>query len=159
MLSRSRPTQAAAVPRPPSSRSTLTLYGRGWQHYGPDHHPGQTPVVGQRLTTYGELLGRRDGAPLGEFHAAHMGTGSPFLSGPYAVGSLEFHTFTLPDGAIMGMGVTTGDPAVFAIVGGTGRYEGASGSYVARQRPVDQGGDGSAHFVFTFVTPAARAAV
>ena len=37
---------------------------------------------------------------------------------------------------------------LYAIVGGTGRYHGASGSYVASQRPAGAGGDGSADFTF-----------
>jgi hypothetical protein len=40
--------------------------------------------------------------------------------------------------------------SVFAIVGGTGRYLGARGSYVARRLPVELGGDGSAAFTMTF---------
>jgi hypothetical protein len=62
------------------------------------------------------------------------------------------HHFNLTDGTIIGMG-TTQDfrdaESVHAILGGTGRYEGASGSYVARQSPLDLGGDGTAKFDFT----------
>jgi uridine phosphorylase len=62
------------------------------------------------------------------------------------------HHFNLGDGTIVGMGTVGGlrdTESVHAIIGGTGRYEGASGSYVARQSPLDLGGDGSAHFTFT----------
>ena len=38
---------------------------------------------------------------------------------------------------------------VFAIVGGTGKYLGVTGSYVARQNPLETGGDGTAEFTLT----------
>jgi hypothetical protein len=128
----------------------MTLYGRSWHMYSPDHRHGQTPAVGDRLTTFGELLDRPGSEAIGEFHAASFSTGSPFVSGPYATGCVEVHTFSLRDGTIIGMGSTAGGNAEFAIVGGTGRYLGAGGSYVARQHQLDLGGDGSAEFRFTF---------
>jgi hypothetical protein len=155
LLTRGEPTLAAAVPRPASpggQPSTLTLRGRTWHQYGPNHRPGEAPRVGDRRSTFGELLGAKSDTAIGEFHAAAMGTGSPFLSGPFAAGSIEFHTFNLPDGNILGMGSTAGGNSTFAIIGGTGRYLGVSGSYVARQHPFDLGGDGTAEFTFTFST-------
>ena len=62
---------------------------------------------------------------------------------------METHQVTFHDGSIVGIG-TLGDlygaPSAHAIIGGTGRYEGASGSYIARQRPIELGGDGTADF-------------
>lgn len=163
LLGRTRAAEAAgAVPRREAAGGaprTLTLYGRSWRQYGAEHRVGKAPRVGERLTTFGELLGTRDGPAVGEFHAAYLGTGSPFLAGPYAAGSIEFHTFTLPEGSIIGMGAATTPTATFAIIGGTGRYAGVSGSYLARQSPADQGGDGSAHFAFTFLNPTGAGAV
>jgi hypothetical protein len=156
LLSRTESTQAAgALPRSVPSRGqprTLTLRGRSWHQYGPNHRSGEAPRVSERLTTFGELLGADGATAIGEFHAATLGTGSPFLSGSFAAGSLEWHTFNLPDGNILGMGCSAGGNTTFAIIGGTGRYLGASGSYVARQHPFDLGGDGTAEFTFTFST-------
>ncbi len=140
--------------RDTSTTRTLTLYGRSWRMYGTNHRHGETPMAGDRLTTYGELLDSSGGASIGEFHAASFSTGSSFVTGSYAIGSVEIHTFNLRDGTIIGMGASTGGNTVFAVTGGTGRYLGAAGSYVARQDPSDLGGDGSAEFRFTFLTNA-----
>jgi hypothetical protein len=45
---------------------------------------------------------------------------------------LQLHTFDLDGGTLLGMGVAKAGEGTFAIVGGTGRYEGASGSYAVR---------------------------
>jgi len=45
------------------------------------------------------------------------------------------------------MGSVLPGESLFAIVGGTGRYAGARGSYVASQHLRELGGDGTAHFV------------
>jgi hypothetical protein len=66
--------------------------------------------------------------------------------------TLEHHTFVLEEGTILGSGVGTHqlEPEdVFAIVGGTGRFAGASGTYLARQRHLEFGGDGAAEFAMT----------
>jgi hypothetical protein len=61
-----------------------------------------------------------------------------------AGGTIEVHTFRLRDGSLLGMGSTIDGESVFSIVGGTGRYAGARGSYVAQQRLRELGGDGTA---------------
>lgn len=61
--------------------------------------------------------------------------------------TLEQHLFTLPGGTLVGSGtVDLQGHGVFAVIGGTGRYAGCSGSYVAHQQRVDLGGDGSARY-------------
>jgi hypothetical protein len=49
-----------------------------------------------------------------------------------AAAALELHTFELGDGSIFGVGAGAAEQATFAVIGGTGQYAGASGSYVAR---------------------------
>jgi hypothetical protein len=84
-----------------------------------------------------------NGNPIGVFwSAAVAGGGSTTL----------FHTFQLDKGTLHGQGFGPLEEATFAVVGGTGAYKGARGQYVARQRPVAAGGDGSAEFVFDLVT-------
>ena len=98
---------------------------------------------------YGRLQGEPGGPAIGEFRAA------TFLDDAAALGShpasLEFHTFTLGDDAIFGMGIAADEGSRFAIVGGSGRYLGARGSYVAEQSPFQVGGDGTARFVLTLL--------
>jgi hypothetical protein len=82
---------------------------------------------------------------IGHFTAAHLTHDSPFAA---AVSSLEIHTFTLRDGTIDGSAVRGAD-GQFLILGGTGRYAGIQGSYVARQATRELGGNGTAEFRLT----------
>jgi hypothetical protein len=66
-------------------------------------------------------------------HAARIGS-APFL---------------FPAGTIVGMGTSLHGEATFAVVGGTGIYADARGSYVAKQRLREQGGNGTADFNLT----------
>ena len=84
---------------------------------------------------------------VGHFTAAHLTHDSPFAAG---ASSLEIHTFALKDGTIHGLGsAARGAEGHFVILGGTGRYAGASGSYVARQSSRELGGNGTAEFHLT----------
>jgi hypothetical protein len=120
---------------------TLTLAGRNW-------HALTDSTSGRQTTLSGELVDQ-EGTSLGAFYGSAARVESPVDHSP---ASVETHTFALADGTIHGMGtVAPGAPeAVFAVVGGTGRYLGARGSYVARQQPLELGGDGSASFTLTF---------
>ena len=150
----------AAGPLPPipaaeASAATLTLYGRNWSSYGQGKRVGELPAQGDRLVASGDLHAGPEGEKVGEFHAAVFHLGAPGQVGPAGAGSLELHTFLLPGGSIIGAGTATPDADrddAFAIIGGTGRYAGARGSYVARQRYRELGGDGTAELTMQFVT-------
>ena len=130
----------------------FALSGRFWELFGHDHKAGAVPQPGDRLAGFGELLSAADGEKVGEFYSTCVCVGAPFGSGPHAAASVEFHTFNLDGGTISGMGTTaTEGESVFAIVGGTGRFAGLAGSYVARQGFREAGGDGTAEFTFTLV--------
>jgi hypothetical protein len=133
---------SAAVP---ASVATLTLRGRCWYLTGRGRQAGLPPTYGDRGTAHGDLLDDTGSVSVGTFRAAcfHGGRESA---------DLELHTFSLADGTIVGMGAATDGEGTFAIVGGTGRYAGARGAYAARQGVREVGGDGSAEFVFTFVS-------
>jgi hypothetical protein len=134
---------AAADAAPPAT--TLVLHGRRFHLSSPGHRPGEVPATGDRLTGHGELLDGPNGRTIGHFTSAFFAFDSPFA----ATGSLELQTFQLEDGTIHGLGSVTGTEGHFAILGGTGRYSGARGSYVGRQRLRELGGDGTADFHLT----------
>ena len=110
------------------------------------------PAKGERLTGYGELLDRPGGTKVGEFFSTLFALDSPFGLTPMGATGLEYHSFNLSDGTILGLGTGAGDgESTFAIVGGTGRYAGARGTYIAHQRPRELGGNGTAEFRLTLV--------
>ena len=129
------------TPRSSQSR-TLHLWGRGFYLAGHGHRQGRVPDQGDRGSVYGELLDSPDGSPIGSFNSACFFTDA-------GAGGLEVHSFRLADGTLVGMGAAAGGEGTFAIVGGTGRYAGATGAYVARQNLREVGGDGSAEFDIT----------
>ena len=128
------------------SRTELRLYGRHLHLHAPTRRAGELPQKGDRHTAYAELLDGPEGAAVGHFSAAHLSLDSPFA----AVSSLEIHTFDLPDGTLHGLGsAVRGADGHFVILGGTGKYTGATGSYLARQLPRELGGNGTAEFHLT----------
>jgi hypothetical protein len=143
----SRPENAgAATPATARSTSTLRLYARQLHLQAPSRVPGQVPEKGDRHTGYAQLLNRPNGRVVGHFTAAHLALHSPFAH----AGSLEIHTFHLADGTIHGLGTPArGAEGHFVVLGGTGRYTGVSGSYVARQNARELGGNGTAEFNLT----------
>lgn len=140
----------ATTAAPGTSTTELRLYGRNFHLQAAGHTAGKMPRKDERHTTYGELLTRpNDKNVVGHFTAAHLTQDSPFAAG---VSTLEIHTFALKDGTIHGLGSVernAGAEAHFVILGGTGRYAGARGSYVARQSARDLGGNGTAEFHLT----------
>ena len=121
------------------SAGSLKLGGSGFRFTG-------EPTEAGALNMHGDLLSPA-GAELGSFHSA------PLVAAAGPAAAAQFQTFELRDGAIFGIGAAPAQgesTTTFAIVGGTGKYSGAGGSYVADLRPVDAGGDGSAKFDFKF---------
>jgi len=128
---------------PSSGSSAVILYGRNWRtSHG---RLGELPTEGERISVRGELIDDKQGLLVGEFFAAGFTIGGG--SHPAHGERLELHTFKLRDGTIIGSGTAGQLEGVFAILGGTGRFAGARGTYVARQHHQDFGGDGSAEFV------------
>lgn len=131
---------------------SLKLHGADWRQTYPERRWGVLPTSGERSAGFGQLFSAPGGPKAGEFYASAFQFGSPFGPSEYAAASMEMHQFNLADGTIVGMG-TLADfrdaESVHAIIGGTGRYDGATGSYTARQSPLELGGDGTAEFTFT----------
>lgn len=157
------PVTAPAAEEPAADSTTVEfrLFGRGWHIQGDGPRAAWArPTRGQRQLAFGELFERPDAdaeAKVGEFYAACTCVNAPFGPGPLSATFMEHHTVNLRDGNLTGMGTSQGQESVFAIVGGTGRYAGARGSYVARQAPIERGGDGTAELSFTIaLDPAAQ---
>jgi hypothetical protein len=104
----------------------------------------QAPRLGDRYTLRGELASP-EGGLAGTFAATVVAAGR---QGAVA-SAVESHWFVLADGAIFGMGTRTpGTSDAFAVVGGTGRFAGASGTYTVVAAPLGLGGDGTGRFIF-----------
>ncbi len=130
----------AAVPAAATGKTkSVVLGGRDWRHAVHDAQPGTLPAATAARTPSGRIVDAR-GRELGAFRTANLvGTG----------GALQLQTFDLVDGTILGIGAAGIHENPFAIVGGTGRYVGVSGTYVAKQSPRELGGDGTAEFTLT----------
>ena len=128
----------------PSGRSRLSLTLRSDRLVSsvPGRVAGELRPAGKAPATRGDVFDT-GGSHVGQFSSAAV---------PGAAGALMLHTFELADGTILGMGSGPLSEATYAVVGGTGRFQGAAGSYVARQHPRDLGGDGSAEFVLDLMT-------
>jgi hypothetical protein len=129
----------------------IHLKGRNWIVQMPNRRPGERLVAGERGTVYGDLVDPK-GNTVGQFYGSRTAIQSS-LGGPLDVdGSLELHTFRLEGGTLLGIGSMIAGESIFAIAGGTGRYAGSSGTYVAEQRIRELGGDGTAEFTIDLRT-------
>jgi hypothetical protein len=136
----------------PANSSGFKLFGTGWRLSAPDLQRGVLPKRGDLVSIAGRLASEMGGEPVGEFYASVLHLDTSAGHGPYASAQQETHTFHLPGGTLVGLGTTVaGQDGAFAIVGGTGRYAGVTGSYIGRQSPLDIGGDGTAEFTFTLI--------
>lgn len=133
--------RAALATMPIGGAKSIELFGRGWHA-----DTSKVPSKGDSYSVYGELLASPDGDKCGEFYAACLAIDSPFQLTGEGIGSLEIHTLVLAEGSIVAMGAGGGVVRSFAIVGGTGKYTGARGSYTASQDTYGLGGRGSAAF-------------
>lgn len=133
----------AERPADPARRaSTLTLYARS----------RPAPGVDARRVTSGDLLDGPDGAPIGDFYTNCFCRETPFGPQIADASNLEFQVLRLPDGTIFGMGSghADDDMKAHAVIGGTGRFAGTSGSYV--ERPAPSGEPGVVELLVTFAS-------
>ena len=121
---------------------TLTLYGR--QRSSPD-----------KAMTVGELMDRPDGKVIGSFYTSCFCMSAPFGAQPEGTPSLELQVLQLADGTLFGFGGgARAEQGVTAraLVGGTARYAGASGSYVERSASGRSHSHEIIEFVVTFAS-------
>lgn len=139
----------------PSPGKKLVIEARRLRISSQDIRRGELPRAGVRMTARAEIVSASSkNKKVGEFLATYHRVSNPGKAAAHEPGSLEHHTFILPEGTIFGTGVSTAGTegeGQFAILGGTGRYHGARGSYTARQSHVDFGGNGAATFTLTLI--------
>ena len=132
----------------PQAGAVFRVQGHGLSLSSPTFRKGIQPIPGERILAQAELATDR-GEHLGRFYAVFMALAPAVDS---AAASLEEHTFDFGDGTLVGSGLGTREPEIadtFAIVGGTGRYESAQGTYMAIQHHLELGGDGTAEFLIS----------
>jgi hypothetical protein len=150
-------TRAGAAVAPavtgPAPVTTMVVQARGLRVLPSSRRSG--PVDrGDRVTLHADLLDA-GGVHVGTLTGISHCTAAPLSSHDSPVGAVEMHTLSLRDGTILLMGTA---PAVawgsgaFAVIGGTGRYAGASGSCVAEQQNDAGGGNGRARYTLTLIS-------
>ncbi len=144
---------APSEPPAPNAGTTLKFYARRLLVHCPSQKPGEIPAWSGRLHSQGDLLDRPDGAKVGAFSATCFGPASPF-GGAGTDHTTEFQTLKVTDGTLFGIGCAgpaAGGERAHAILGGTGRFAGAKGSYVIRQTAAGRGEDG-VEFLITLLS-------
>lgn len=127
----------------PVAGQSMNLHGIDWRLSSPTRIAGKLPAANDAPSAQGSLLDN-NGNALGQFTSAAL---------PGSGGRFHLHEFQLADGTLLGMGAGALSEGVYAIVGGTGAYHGVAGSYTARQRPRELGGDGTADFELILTNP------
>jgi hypothetical protein len=119
------------------------IHGADWRVSRPGVAAGTQPAVDATVLPVGRLVDA-DGAGLGVFEASVLPTGGA---------GLHLHRLEFADGTVNAVGPATLGDATYAVIGGTGRFSGASGSYHLEQRPAPSGG--TARFTLDITTPGA----
>jgi hypothetical protein len=145
---------SASAERGPAPEAPPLVAGRPLRWYG----RGRTVFTGgkgagSRSLRRLELLDRPDGAPIGEFFASGFQFETAFGPLPGAPSNVELHTFRLGEDTLFGIGAPSprGRERTHAVLGGTGRFAGARGSYVERDVEGGAPGRGRVEFVVTLV--------
>ena len=145
---------AAAAPAAPPTPAAGVVVLRGRRR--PASPQGRLPrgATAPRLVREGELVDDA-GATVGRFSSSSFCGESPFGPQIAAASSLELQAFHLEDGSsLFGIGSAAGPSTsgrALAILGGTGRFAGARGTYQEREVEGGSGGRGSVEFVVTLV--------
>jgi hypothetical protein len=144
-----RRATAEEVPAAPIGPTTLKLHGR--RRPTPARGALNGKANAGRTMRSGDLLDGPDGSLVGEFHANGFCLETALGLPAPAVSSLEFQTFQLSDGTLFGVGAPggAGSERTWAVLGGTGRFAGARGTYVERDLSVAPVGRGAVEFILT----------
>jgi hypothetical protein len=106
--------------------------------------PGETTPPSDRRSRRGTLLARPEGGePVGEYFATCLSQPGAFGVHLAESPGVELQTFRLPGGTLFGAGANERNEAggsVHAVLGGTGRYAGARGTFSLTPLSQDAGG-------------------
>jgi hypothetical protein len=141
-----------AAASPPVSASTLTVYARTRPVAGAPGTLGPHHAADGRIVMSGDLLDAPDGASIGTFYTNCFCVQSPFGAQAASASSLEFHVLQLAGGMLFSMsaGGGTSGPRPLAILGGTDRFAGRSGSVIERAVAGSHGADHVRELTITF---------
>jgi hypothetical protein len=112
-------------------REVLSFCAQHLQVHVGGRRATRMPDSGEPAAAHAELVdagGRR----IGEIHVAVMPVHGPGMASA-DTGAMEWHTFHLDGGTIIGSGSAGTEGGAFAVVGGTGRFAGARGTYTLRR--------------------------
>jgi hypothetical protein len=155
-----RKSLAASPDTPSDARQSKLVHARGLRISSQDLRRGELPPAGIRMLARAEIVADASGKQkVGDFFASYFQINPPGKVAEHEPGSIEQHTFVFPEGTILGSGVAPSgreSEGQFAIIGGTGRYLGARGSYTARQSHLEFGGNGTAIFNLKRISQARR---
>jgi hypothetical protein len=144
-------TRWVAAASPPTTGASLTLYTRYRPVAGPQFGgSGHSHGADGRLVASGDLLDAPNGKAIGTFYTNCFCLSSPFGLQANAGANLEFHVLQLADGTLFSMGAGGAGDRPFALVGGTDRYAGRSGSCIQRSVAGDDIGDDVRQLIVTF---------
>jgi hypothetical protein len=144
---------AAAASPPATPPNTLTLFARKRPVAGIPGAFGPAQAADGRIVASGDLLDAPDGEAIGTFYTNSFCVQSPFGGQAAAASGLEFHVLQLKDGTLfsIGSGADDGSGArPLAVVGGTGRFAGKSGSCITRAVAGASHADDVREFTVTF---------
>lgn len=150
----SDPPPVTSAPPVPVNGKNLRFYARRLHVQAHGQRPGELPALNGNVNRNGELLDSPNGSKVGEFFTSCVGPQSLVHSPGAWSSKVELQTLKLDSGALFGIGCAQSAPEsdqTHAIIGGTGRFAGATGSYVVRQNPQGHG-DRTVEFVLTLLT-------
>ena len=144
-------TQAAELPPAPYGSTTLKFYSTSFRHHRPGQRPGKLPTRTGVLNRHGELLDGVAGKKVGDFAATCLGSEGSLPAGRPGGFIVELQTLQFEDGSLFGIGSGSEDENMHAILGGTGRFAGAKGSYLIR-RSDEAANEGAIEFVINLLS-------
>jgi hypothetical protein len=130
----------------PSPGPTLQVQGR---RRPAGHMPPGSAT--HHVVVSGELLDAAGEKTIGSFHTNGFCLATTLGPSRPAASNIAFETFVLADGTLFGLGAgpSSGDERTGAVIGGTGRYAGAHGTYTERVPAARAAVKGAVEFLFT----------
>ncbi|MBU6400722.1 MAG: hypothetical protein KGS61_10410 [Verrucomicrobia bacterium] len=129
----------AAMPGPETTvpgGTILRFYTRQLHGHVHGQSPGRLPVSSGRLEHHAPLLAQPDGPAIGRFSAICFHPDAAARAERDSTAHVALQTLEISGDSLFGIGpglLGTTSPTTHAILGGTGRFAGARGSYVIRE--------------------------